>query len=159
MAGQSHIYAGVAGYVGRPEEKGKIGVFRRAAAGGEWQHVLTDLETHALLVHPTDSNVVLAGTVDGVWRSTDRGATFQRASFPDKGKQVWSFLVEFKGCQAHLCWRVARRCLSQRRSGRELAAAARSGHQGPRHRSLRRARHAHGAAPQSDPTRSTPRWR
>src|SRR5262245_20652775 len=94
MAGQSHIYAGVAGYVGRPEEKGKIGVFRRAAAGGEWQHVLTDLETHALLVHPTDAGVVLAGTVDGVWRSIDRGATFERAGFPDRGKQVWSFLVD-----------------------------------------------------------------
>jgi len=94
MAGQSHIYAGVAGYVGRPEEKGKIGVFRRAAAGGEWQHVLTDLETHALLVHPTDADVVFAGTVDGVWRSTDRGATFRRAGFPDKGKQIWSFLVD-----------------------------------------------------------------
>ena len=29
-----------------------------------------------------------------MWRSTDRGATFQRATFPDKGKQVWSFLVD-----------------------------------------------------------------
>jgi photosystem II stability/assembly factor-like uncharacterized protein len=94
MAGQSHIYAGVAGYVGRPEEKGKFGVFRRAAAGGEWQHVLTHLETHALLVHPADPDVVLAGTVDGVWRSTDRGATFKRTSFPDSGKQIWSFLVD-----------------------------------------------------------------
>jgi photosystem II stability/assembly factor-like uncharacterized protein len=94
MAAQSHIYAGVAGYVGRPEEKGEVGVFRRAASGGEWQHVLTHLETHAVLVHPADPAVVLAGTVDGVWRSTDRGATFQRASFPDKGKQIWSFLVD-----------------------------------------------------------------
>src|SRR5262245_15044472 len=84
MADQSHICAGVAGYVGRPEERGKIGVFRRAAVGGEWQHVLSDLETHALLVHPTDPNVVFAGTADGVWRRTDFGATFQRASFPDK---------------------------------------------------------------------------
>ena len=78
MAVQSNIYAGVAGYVGRPEEKGKVGVFRRAAAGGEWQHVLTDLATHTVFVHPADPSVVFAGTVDGVWRSTDRGATFQR---------------------------------------------------------------------------------
>jgi photosystem II stability/assembly factor-like uncharacterized protein len=94
MADRSHIYAAVAGYVGRPEEKGKVGVFRRAAAGGEWQHVLTELETHALLVHPAEPDVVLAGTADGVWRSTDRGATFQRASFPDGAKQIWSFLVD-----------------------------------------------------------------
>ena len=65
-----------------------------AAAGGEWQHVLTHLETHTVLVHPTDPSIVFAGTVDGVWRSTDRGATFQRANFPDKGKQIWSFLVD-----------------------------------------------------------------
>jgi hypothetical protein len=93
MAAQSNVYAGVAGYVGRPEEKGSVGVFRRPA-GGEWQHVLKHLETHTVFVHPTDANVVFAGTADGVWRSTDRGATFQRTSFPDKGKQIWSFLVD-----------------------------------------------------------------
>ena len=74
-------------------------MFRRAAAGGEWQHVLTDLETHTVFVHPTDANVVFAGTADGVWRSTDRGATFQRANFPDKGKQIWSFLVDFRNAK------------------------------------------------------------
>jgi photosystem II stability/assembly factor-like uncharacterized protein len=94
MAKRSNIYAGVAGYVGRPEQKGNVGVFRRAAADDGWQHVLTDIETHALLVHPTDPEVVFAGTIDGVWRSTDRGATFQRARFPDQEKQIWSFLVD-----------------------------------------------------------------
>ena len=34
MTTQSNIYAGVAGYVGRPDEKGDVGVFRRSAAGG-----------------------------------------------------------------------------------------------------------------------------
>jgi photosystem II stability/assembly factor-like uncharacterized protein len=94
MAGQSNIYAGVAGYVGRPDEKGCVGVFRRAAAGGAWQHVLTHLETHTVFVHPADPSVVFAGTADGVWRSADRGATFKRADFPDTGKQIWSFLVD-----------------------------------------------------------------
>jgi photosystem II stability/assembly factor-like uncharacterized protein len=93
MAARSTIYAGVAGYVGRPNEKGAVGVFRRAAGGG-WQHVLTHLETHAVFVHPTDPDVVLAGTVDGAWRSADCGATFRRAGFPDAGKQIWSFLVD-----------------------------------------------------------------
>ena len=64
------------------------------AEGGEWQHVLTHLETHTVLVHPTDPNMVFAGTQDGVYRSTDRGATFKRANFPDKGKEIWSFLVD-----------------------------------------------------------------
>lgn len=99
MTAQSNIYAGVAGYVGRPEEKGAVGVFRRDAAGGQWQHVLKDLETHAVFVHPSDADVVFAGTADGVWRSTDRGATFQRTNFPDKGKQVWCFLVDSRNAK------------------------------------------------------------
>ena len=45
-------------------------------------------------VHPTDPNVVFAGTSDGVYRSTDRGKSFQRTNFPDKGVQIWSFLVD-----------------------------------------------------------------
>jgi photosystem II stability/assembly factor-like uncharacterized protein len=94
MTAQSHVYAGVAGYVGRPDAKGDVGVFRRPADGGPWRHVLPDLETFTVAVHPTDANVVLAGTADGVWRSTDRGETFARATFPDARKQVWSFLVD-----------------------------------------------------------------
>ena len=94
MTAQSNIYAGVAGYVGRPDEKGSVGVFRRGVADDKWSHVLTHLETYTVLVHPTNPAVVFAGTVDGVWRSKDRGATFQQARFPDRGKQIWSFLVD-----------------------------------------------------------------
>jgi len=96
MAAQWNVYAGVAGYVGRPDEKGSVGVFRRAVAGGEWQHVLTHLETYTVLVHPADPSVVFAGTADGVWRSNDGGATFQRTRFPDRGKQIWSLLVDVR---------------------------------------------------------------
>ncbi|RPI32663.1 MAG: hypothetical protein EHM67_16195, partial [Hyphomicrobiaceae bacterium] len=96
MTDQSYICAGVAGYIGRPDEKGSVGVFRRDVAGGDWAHVLTHVETHTLLVHPTNADVVFAGTVDGVWRSTDRGKTFHPADFPDKGMQIWSFLVDAK---------------------------------------------------------------
>jgi photosystem II stability/assembly factor-like uncharacterized protein len=94
MAAQTNVYAALAGYVGRPEATGRVGVFRRDAAGGEWQHVLPDLEAFTVIVHPRHPEWVLAGTADGVWRSEDRGATFARADFPDKGKQIWSFLVD-----------------------------------------------------------------
>jgi photosystem II stability/assembly factor-like uncharacterized protein len=94
MATQTNIYAAVAGYVGRPEATGRVGVFRRPANGGEWQHALADLEAFTVVVHPRRPEVVFAGTADGVWRSTDRGATFVRAEFPDRGKQIWSFLVD-----------------------------------------------------------------
>ncbi len=91
---QSNLYAGVAGYVGNAGQKGLVGVFSRAAGAESWQHVVQDVETFAVHVHPTDSNVVFAGTSDGVYRSTDAGKSFQRTNFPDKGMQIWSFLVD-----------------------------------------------------------------
>jgi hypothetical protein len=84
----------VAGYVGRAEQKGSIGVFSRQAGAERWEHALQDIETYTVNIHPTDPTVVFAGTADGVYRSTDRGRTFQRTNFPDKGVQVWSFLVD-----------------------------------------------------------------
>ena len=94
MTDRSFLFAGIAGYVGRPGETGATGVFRRTVGDSAWQHVLADLETHVVHVHADKPNVVLAGTEDGVWRSTDHGATFSRTSFPDKNKQIWSFLVD-----------------------------------------------------------------
>jgi hypothetical protein len=78
MAAQSNVFVGVAGYVGRPEATGAVGVFRKPANGGPWSHVLPDLETFTVFVHPQSPGIVLAGTADGVYRSTDRGATFKR---------------------------------------------------------------------------------
>ena len=89
----SNLYAGVAGYFGRPRDTGAVGVFRRRADGGEWEHVLAATEAHTVFVHPEEPDLVFAGTADGVWRSTDRGASFRRADFPDGGGEVWSFLV------------------------------------------------------------------
>ena len=89
----SNIYAGVAGYFGRPNDPGAVGVFRRRADGGDWEHVLATHEVHAVFVHPEDPDLVFAGTGDGVWRSADRGESFRRADFPGDGGQVWSFLA------------------------------------------------------------------
>ena len=94
MADKSYLFAGLAGYVGRPDETGDVGVFRRPVDGGEWTHVLQDLETYCVHVHAGKPNVVLAGTQDGVWLSTDHGATFDAAEFPDSNRQIWSFLVD-----------------------------------------------------------------
>ena len=89
----SHIYAGVAGYFGRPHDPGAVGVFRRRADGGEWEHVLATTQVHTVFVHPEEPDLVFAGASDGVWRSTDRGASFRRAEMPDGGTQVWSFIA------------------------------------------------------------------
>ncbi|MBX9945892.1 MAG: hypothetical protein K2Y40_17570 [Reyranella sp.] len=94
MADQSNVYAGVAGYFGKPDHPGRVGVFRRAASDGDWQHVLGTVQAYTVFVHPDDPETVFAGTNDGVWRSTDRGATFRRTAFPDSKTQVWCFLVD-----------------------------------------------------------------
>ncbi len=88
---QSHVYAAVAGYFGRPNEPGLTGVFRRAADGTVWEHVLENRETFTVCAHPEDERVVFAGTADGVWRSIDGGATFRRTDFPDQ-VQIWSIM-------------------------------------------------------------------
>ena len=89
----SNIYAGVAGYFGRPNAAGAVGVFRGRADGGGWEHVLAAPEVHTVFVHPEEPDLVFAGTTDGVWRSTDRGLSFRRAACPDGGGEVWSFLA------------------------------------------------------------------
>lgn len=94
MAVTSNLYASVAGYVGRAGQQGTVGVFSRMAGSDTWNHVVKDCESWAVQVHPTDPNVVFAGTSDGVYRSTDAGKTFQRTDFPKDGIQIWSFLVD-----------------------------------------------------------------
>ena len=91
---QSYVFAAIGGYYGNPDKSGKAGVFRRPADGAAWEHVLAEHETFTVFVHPGDPNLVFAGTADGVWRSTDRGTSFRRANFPDRGVQVWSFLPD-----------------------------------------------------------------
>ena len=90
---QANLYAGIAGNVGRPDQKGLVGVFSRQAGEDRWAHVQPEHETFTVYVHPTDPTMVFAGTADGVYRSTDSGKTFERAAFPDK-TQIWSFLVD-----------------------------------------------------------------
>jgi len=91
--GQANLYAGIAGYVGRADQKGLVGVFSRQAGEDRWEHALSDAECFTVHIHPTDPTVVYAGTSDGVYRSTDKGRTFKRTAFPGK-TQIWSFLVD-----------------------------------------------------------------
>ncbi len=120
---------------------------------------MTDHESNVVNVHPTDPNVVFAGTHDGVYRSTDRGKTFQRANFPDKGMQIWSFLVDagdpkliYAGGSPIAC--IAARTAA-RRGGRlpdpRMPTALRD--------AVRLPRDADGAASRRSPARSSPRWK
>jgi len=90
---KTNIYAAVAGFIGRPDLVGAVGVFRKVVDGGDWRQVLAEPETYTVMVHPNEPDIVFAGTADGVWRSLDRGSSFQRCDFPDADTQIWSFLV------------------------------------------------------------------
>ena len=146
MASKSNVYAGVAGYVGRADQKGTVGVFTRPAETGRWEHTLTDQETYTVNVHPTDPNVVFAGTADGVYRSTDRGKTFRRTNFPDKSMQIWSFLVDANDRKLIYAGGSPISGVSQRGQRRDVAQAARSRDAGPCGDAVRLPRDAHGAA-------------
>ena len=89
----THLFVGLAGYVGRPEEKGAVGVFRKSITEGTWQHVLDFRDAHVVYVHPNSANYIFAGTDDGIWRSTDKGLTFEKANLPRDGIGIWSFLT------------------------------------------------------------------
>jgi photosystem II stability/assembly factor-like uncharacterized protein len=91
---QSHVFAGIGGYYGAKDKGGMAGVFRHAVGNGGWSYVLKELETFTVFVNPRDPNLVFAGTMDGVYRSADAGATFKRANFPDQGVQIWSFMID-----------------------------------------------------------------
>jgi len=138
---QSNVFAGVGGYYGG-NQGNLAGVFRRDADGNAWQHVLIEPEAYTVFVHPRDPSLVLAGTKDGIYRSTDRGATFKRANFPDAAMQVWSFLPDPADDKRIL----AGRDLSLNRCRRELDPAGRSEAAGPRQGAVRLPRHALCAA-------------
>ena len=57
----------------------------RAARNGDWKHVLGSVEAYTVFVHPKDPETVFAGTNDGVWRSSDRGA---RGRTPDRAART-----------------------------------------------------------------------
>jgi photosystem II stability/assembly factor-like uncharacterized protein len=72
------------------------GLFRQAAGEDRWHPVTKGLpepaSIQALTPHPGRRDVIFAGTLDGVYRSDDRGASWQRTDFP-RDLQVWSITV------------------------------------------------------------------
>ena len=68
----SHVYIGAA----RSSSKTLGGIFRRADGDDRWTHLTTGLPevTHvqAIIIHPTNPDVVYLGTRTGPYRSTDR---------------------------------------------------------------------------------------
>ena len=73
-----------------------VGGFYRSADGGQSYRIhntgLKDYWVECIAPHPTDANVIYIGCESGVYKSTDRGRTWQwlREGFPPKGRYSWS---------------------------------------------------------------------
>ncbi len=69
---------------------GAGGVFRRAADGG-WERTL-ERDVQAITPDPSNPDIVLAGTTEGAYRSTDRGRSWR----PVRGThtQIWSIAFD-----------------------------------------------------------------
>jgi len=89
----SYIFAGAGMWRG-----GSLaGVFRRGVGEGAWEQLKSGLpdpaSVHTIVVHPQDPTLVLVGTQDGPYISTDQGSHWHRPDFPERGVQIWSILV------------------------------------------------------------------
>ena len=55
---ESNIYVSVAGFIGRSEATGAVGIFRRPVEGDQWEHVYKERETFTVYVHPNNSEYI-----------------------------------------------------------------------------------------------------
>jgi len=88
----SHVYVGAA----RASSATRGGIFRKTVGEERWTQLTTGLpevtQVQAIVVHPTNPDVVYLGTRSGPYRSSDRGLRWERLDFP-VGVEVWSILV------------------------------------------------------------------
>ena len=88
---RTYTYIGLAG---EGDFIGEGGLLRQADGEDAWEDISAGLpgnpQVRALLLKADNPAVVFAGTQDGVYRSTDRGASWQRLSDPAGGREVWS---------------------------------------------------------------------
>ena len=88
---RTYTYIGMAG---EGDFIGDGGIFRQADGEDSWVDISAGLpgnpQVRALLLKANDPSVVFAGTQDGVYRSSDRGASWERVSDPADGREVWS---------------------------------------------------------------------
>ena len=89
----SHVYVG-----GARSKVGTLGgIFRSAVGDSRWERLgkglPEDVNVYAITVHPSQPDVVFAGTSRGPYRSADRGERWERPDFTDDGVQIWSIFV------------------------------------------------------------------
>jgi photosystem II stability/assembly factor-like uncharacterized protein len=72
------------------------GVYRQTIGDGGWQRLSNglpeDAQVHAITVHPEHTDTVYLGTTKGVFRSTNRGDSWQRLSLPGD-PDIWAICI------------------------------------------------------------------
>ena len=92
------------------------GIWRSEDAGDTWssvrQGIWNDSSVYALTPDPTDAATIYAGAHNGLYRSRDRGASFERLESPLNDYVVWSIAVDptdrgtlFTGCEPSALFR------------------------------------------------------
>ena len=88
---RTHVYLGLAG---EGDYIGEGGLFRRADGESEWLDISAGLpenpQVRALLISRDNPQRVFAGTHVGLFRSEDRGETWEQLTDPAEGRDVWS---------------------------------------------------------------------
>lgn len=85
------------GLAGEGDYIGEGGMLRRADGEDEWVDISKGLpanpQVRALAIRPDDPKIVFAGTDKGVYRSKDRGDTWEALNDAGPGKEVWSLVI------------------------------------------------------------------
>ncbi|MSQ52641.1 MAG: hypothetical protein EXR28_12210 [Betaproteobacteria bacterium] len=92
----TRIFAGAGYTTTRTGEKLRGGLFRCVAGDEHWTTpsagLPVNVEARAFAFHPTEADVIYAGTQDGPYRSLDGGEHWERLGFPERGAVIWSLV-------------------------------------------------------------------
>jgi photosystem II stability/assembly factor-like uncharacterized protein len=93
----TQIFVGAGASMSATGVKTRSGLFRRRAGEGDWEDLSNGLpdaaEVRAILLHPTNSDVIFVGTQDGPYRSVDGGNQWQRLDFPERNVVIWALTI------------------------------------------------------------------
>ena len=91
---RTYVYVGLAG---EGDYIGEGGIVRRADGEENWTDISKGLpdnaQVRALAIRPDDPQIVFAGTNKGVFRSKDRGESWETLDNPAPGSEVWSLSI------------------------------------------------------------------
>ena len=91
---RTYVYVGLAG---EGDYIGEGGIVRRGDDEEQWRDIskglLENAQVRGLAIRPDDPKIVFAGTDTGVYRSKDRGDTWEALNDTTSGHEVWSLAI------------------------------------------------------------------